>query len=168
MRPHFHMISRPESRIVRHGLVKAKTRSLDLDRFCNPDVIDAASEPLPFGMSRAATGFLERRECRRFGFSRAAAAGHEALRWLVRSRIEGAADNRKVGVVSSSDPFSKLSNVILPCSIFRPGGDEMRDVHIKESSVDLKAGRERDTVMGAIVEARRLDNRVTREQPFGL
>src|SRR5262245_15672152 len=115
-------------------------------------------------MSRVATGLLRRREGRRLGLSRVEPAGHEAHRWLVRSRIEVAADNRKVGVVSSSDPFSKLSHLILPGSIFHPSGDEMRDVHIKESSVDLKAGRERDTVMGAIVEARRLDDRVTREQ----
>ena len=44
----------------------------------------------------------------------------------------------------------------------------MSDVHVKESSVDLKAGGKRDAVMGAIVEACRLDNRVTREQPLGL
>src|SRR5262245_66347618 len=119
-------------------------------------------------MSRVTTGFLQRREGRRLGLSRAKPAGHEAHRWLIRSRIEVAADNRKVGVVSSTDPFSKLSHLILPCSIFHPSGDEMTDVHVNDSSVDLKAGRERDTIMGAIVEACCLDNRVTREHPLGL
>ena len=44
----------------------------------------------------------------------------------------------------------------------------MSDVHVKKSSVDLKTGHEGDTIVGAVVEVCRLDNRVTGEQPLGL
>jgi hypothetical protein len=119
-------------------------------------------------MSGTAAGFLQRCERGGLGLSRAERAGHEADRWLVGSRIEVAADDGEVGVGSGSDPFSKLSYLLLPCSIFHLGGDEMSDVHVKEPSVDLKTSREGDAVMGAIVETCRLGNRVTREQPLGL
>ena len=74
-------------------------------------------------MARAAGGFLQRREGGRLDLGRTERAGHEADRWLVGSRIEVAADDGEVGVVSGSDPFSKLSHLILPRSIFHSGGD---------------------------------------------
>src|SRR5262245_23445778 len=119
-------------------------------------------------MSGIAAGFLEWCERGGLGLRRAKRTGHEAHRRVFRTGIEVAADDGEVGIVSSSDPFSQLSHLILPCSIFNPSGDEMRDVHVKESSVDLKTGRERNAIMGAIVQACRLDNRIAREQSFGL
>ena len=74
-------------------------------------------------MAGAAAGVLQRCEGGRLGLSRAERAGHEADRWLVGSRIEVAANDGEVGVVSGSDPFSKLSHLILPRSILHPGGD---------------------------------------------
>ncbi len=74
-------------------------------------------------MSGTAAGFLQRCEGGGLGLSRPERAGHEADRWLVRSRVEVAADDGEVGVAPSLHPFQELFRLILARGVFHSGCD---------------------------------------------
>jgi hypothetical protein len=119
-------------------------------------------------MARTAAGFPQRRERGCLGLGWAESAGHKTDRWLFQRSIKVTADDGIIRVVSSADPFQELSHLILACAIVHVRGNEMSDINIKDSACDLKTRRQRDTIVVAIVEIRRFNDRIAGEQPFGL
>src|SRR5207237_977612 len=100
IRPNPDVVRRPQVWIIFCRLIEAQTRRLELDRWRNPDVVDAPVETLPLRMSRSAPGLAQRRERGRLGLRRTVSRGHQTSRRLVRRGVEVAANDRMIGVIA--------------------------------------------------------------------